>query len=96
MPTLPQISKRTFWDVEISEHEFIYSQEWVITRVFDRGSLDEVFSIIKYYGFDCVKNVLVTTQDNLPNHSILLARAIFKLNYSDFKCSERKPFLLPY
>ena len=96
MDTSPQISKRTFWDVEISEHDFIHSNEWVITRVFDRGSLDEVFSVINYYGFDFVKNVLVTTQDNLPNHTILLARAIFKLNYSDFKCSEKKPFLLPY
>ena len=96
MSALPQISKRTFWDVEISEHDFIHSKEWVITRVFDRGSLDEVFSVINYYGFDFVKNVLVTTQDNLPNHTILLARAIFKLNYLDFKCSERKPFLLPY
>jgi hypothetical protein len=96
MPTFPQISKQTFWDVEISEHDFIHSKEWVITRVFDRGTLDEVFSIIKYYGFDFVRIVLVTTPDNLPNHSILLARAIFKLNYSDFKCSERKPFLLPY
>lgn len=96
MPPLPQISKRTFWDVDIGEHDFKHSKEWVINRVFDRGSLDEVFSVIKYYGFDVVRNVLVTTQDNLPNHTILLARAIFKLNYSDFKCSERKPFLLQY
>ena len=96
MNALPQISKRTFWDVDIIEHDFNYSNDWVITRVFDRGTLDEVFSIINYYGYDFVKNALVTTQDNLPNHTILLARAIFKLNYSDFKCSERKPFLLHY
>lgn len=96
MVTLPQISKRTFWEVDISENDFKHSREWVITRVFDRGTLDEVFSIINYYGLDFVKNVLITTNENLPNHSILLARAIFKLNYSDFKCSERKPFLLHY
>ena len=96
MATLPQISKRTFWDVDICESDFENSSEWVITRVFDRGTLDEVFSVINYYGFDFVKNVLVTTSDNLPNHSILLARAIFKLNYTDFKCSEKKPFLLNY
>ena len=96
MATLPQISKRTFWDVDICESDFENSSEWVITRVFDRGTLDEVFSVINYYGFDFVKNVLVTTSDNLPNHSILLARAIFKLNYTDFICSERKPFLLNY
>lgn len=94
MVKLPSISKQTFWDVDISEYDFIHSNEWVITRVFDRGTLDEVFSIINYYGFDTVKNVLVSTNDNLPNHTILLARAIFKLNYTDFKCSEKKPFLL--
>ena len=96
MDTLPQISKRTFWEVDISMNDFIHSNEWIITRVFDRGTLDEVFSIIDYYGFDFVKNVLITTQENLPNHTILLARAIFKLNYSDFKCSEKKPFRLHY
>ncbi len=94
MVKLPSISKRTFWDADICEYDFIHSNEWVITRVFDRGTLDEVFSIINYYGFDTVKNVLVNTNDNLPNHTILLARAIFKLNYTDFKCSEKKPFLL--
>lgn len=96
MATFPKISKRTFWDVDITEHDFTHSYEWVITRVFDRGSLDEVFLIINYYGFDFVKNVLVNTNDNLPNHAILLARAIFKLNYTDFICSEKKPFLLHY
>lgn len=96
MAALPELSKRTCWDVDLTEDDFKHSNEWVITRVFDRGTLDEVFSIINYYGFDFVKNVLITTQDNLPNHTILLARAIFKLNYSDFKCSERKPFLLHY
>ena len=96
MKALPDISKRTFWDVDISESDFKNSHEWVITRVFDRGTLDEVFSIIKYYGFNFVKRILQTTTDNLPKHSILLARAIFKLNYNDFKCSEKRPFLLHY
>lgn len=94
MKRLPKIAKRTFWDADVSENDFKNSYEWVITRVFDRGTLDEVFSIINYYGFDFVKNVLKTTTDNLPNHSILLARAIFKLNYTDFKCSEKKQFQL--
>ena len=96
MNTIPQISKRTFWDVDISESDFQHRYAWVITRVFDRGTLDEVFAIVNYYGFDFVKDVLTTTSDNLPNHTILLARAFFKLNYTDFKCSERKQFLLNY
>jgi len=94
MKTIPAISKRTFWDVNLTEDDLKISYEWVIARVFDRGSLDEVFSIINYYGFDFVKRILQNSTDNLPNHSILLARAIFKLNYNDFKCSEKRPFIL--
>ena len=85
------LSNRTFWDVEITETDLKNSPEWIINRVFDRGTLEEVLSVIKYYGFDFVRQALVTTSDNLPDHAILLARAIFKLKHSDFKCSERKP-----
>lgn len=93
MKPLPQLSTRTFWDVDIDELDFEHASTWIITRVFDRGTLDEVFSVINYYGLGFVKETLLTTPDNLPNHIILLARAIFKLNYSDFKCYERKQFL---
>lgn len=96
MKTLPELSKRTFWDVDISEIDFMESYESIITRVFDRGTLDEVFSIINFYGFEFVKKTIKSTNDYLPNRAILLARAIFNLNYSDFKCSERKPFRLNY
>ena len=96
MKKLPEISKRTFWDVDISKADFKNSKEWVITRVFDRGTLDEVYEVINYYGYDFVKQVLQNTPDNLPLHAILLAKAIFKLNYSDFKCSEKKSFQIPF
>ena len=96
MKKLPAISKRTFWDADVTAKVYRDSYEWVITRVFDRGTLEEVFSIINYYGADFVKRALQTTTDNLPNHAILLARAIFKLKYTDFKCSEKKPFVLHY
>ena len=96
MKSTPHISKQTFWDVNVSDNDFKNSGEWIVTRVFDRGTLDEVLSIIKYYGFDSVKKILQTTAENLPSHSILLARAIFKLKYSDFKCSEKKPFRISY
>lgn len=96
MKKLPVLSKRTFWDVEISEIDFDESYESVINRVFDRGTLDEVFEIINFYGYDFVKKTIRSTNDNLPNHAILLARAIFNLKYTDFKCSEKKPFQLNY
>lgn len=85
------LSQRTFWDVDITEADLKNSPEWIINRVFDRGSLEEVLWTINHYGFDFVQQSLTNTLDNLPVHAILLARAIFKLNNSDFKCSEKKP-----
>lgn len=96
MNELPAISKRTFWDVDISRIDFQESYEWVIHRVFDRGTLKEVLAIVKYYGSDFVKEVIKKTTTFLPNHSILLAMAIFKLKISDFKCLEKRQFLMNY
>lgn len=93
---LPAISKRTFWDIDISKINFQESYEWVIHRVFDRGTLKEVLTIVKYYGFDFVKDVITKTTTFMPNHSILLSMAIFKLKISDFRCLEKRPFLMNY
>ncbi len=94
MKQITALSRRTFWDVDLTEDDLKNSSEWIILRVFDRGTLDEVIWTINHYGFDFVKQTMITTTENLPNHAILLARAIFKLSYTDFKCSERKPFQL--
>jgi hypothetical protein len=92
----PILEKRTFWDVDIAQVNFEEHAEWIINRVFDRGTLKEVFDIINFYGKEFVRKSITTTNDYLPNHSILLARAIFNLKYQDFKCSEKRPFQLTY
>lgn len=90
MKKIPRIKKSTFWDVEISEIDFRKNSEWLINRIFDRGTLNEVYEIINYYGSDFVKKTLQNTNENLSSHAILLARAVFKLKKSDFKCCRKK------
>jgi hypothetical protein len=92
----PTISESTFWDIDILSLDYDACPEWVIERVFDRGSLDEVLSVVRYYGNERVKAHLTSTISFLPNHTILLAKAIFNLSFSDFKCLEKKPFLQRY
>jgi hypothetical protein len=92
MKTLPVLSSKTLWDIDVSTLNFDDASEWIIERVFDRGSLDEVLSVVKYYGTEEVKHYLKNTPKRLPNHSILLAKAIFDLSFIDFKCLEKKPF----
>jgi hypothetical protein len=88
----PKISERTFWDVDPDTVSFDESADWVILRVFDKGSLQEVMSVIAFYGHEKVKHLLQNETSYLPNHSILLAKAIFQLSFSDFKCLEKRPF----
>lgn len=96
MNTKPQLSDQLFWDIDLRNLSFEDSSDWVIERVFDRGSLAEVFEVIKYYGREKVKDYLQNTPNYLPNHSILLAKAIFKLQFKNFKCLEKRPFLQNY
>jgi hypothetical protein len=90
-PTI-ELSKRTFWDVDLTEDDLNTQSEWIINRVFDRGTMEEVFWVINYYGFGFVKKTITTTTENLPRHAILLARAIFQISNSDFKCLEGTRF----
>jgi hypothetical protein len=92
LKTKPLISDQTFWDIDPETLSFDEASDWVILRVFDKGSLQEVLSVVKYYGHKKVKTFLQNEISYLPNHSILLAKAIFQLNFSDFKCLEKKQF----
>jgi hypothetical protein len=91
-----KLNPSLFWDINISELSFEDSKDWIIERVFDRGSLDEVISVINYYGKENVKKTIQAVPTYLPNHTILLAKALFNLHFSDFKCLEKRPFLPNY
>jgi hypothetical protein len=92
MKSVPKISTQTFWDINPESLSFQEAAEWVILRVFDKGSLQEVLQVRDYYGSELVKETLTSQISILPRHSILLAKALFQLSFKDFKCLEKKPF----
>lgn len=93
MRTLPIIRNTTFWDVNPALIDFEKRYEWVICRVFNRGNLSEVKQLLKFYGWDKVKHVLLNTDTHLQENAIDLAQSIFYLQKGDFKCLSGKPFL---
>ena len=96
MKTQLVLSSKTLWDVDMAMLSYDESADWIIERVFDRGSLEEVISVINYYSKEVVQYKIQHISTFLPNHSILLAKAIFGLSFSDFKCLEKRPFLPNY
>ena len=67
-----KLNPSLFWDINISELSFEDSSDWIIERVFDRGSLDEVISVINYYGKENVKK-------NNSNYSNIFAQSFHSI-----------------
>lgn len=60
---IPEFLRQYFWDVpfeklEIKKHAFL-----VIKRVLDRGNLSDIRWLIKTYGKDKIKKVVMETRD---------------------------------
>lgn len=54
------LAKELFWDIPEKNIPLalIQSSEWVVVRVFEYGTLEEIAEIIKFYGKEKVKELL--------------------------------------
>ena len=68
------LSKELFWD--IPEKNIVIalnrSSEWVVVRVFEYGTLEEIAEIIKFYGQEKIKELLL--KSNLRPMAKAMAR----------------------
>jgi hypothetical protein len=83
MPTLPGYA---FWDVKRENLDFLRDKGFIISRMFERGSLDDVLSVIGYYGKDDTGKTLQTNK-YLNRQGLFLAHALLGLPLEDFKAS---------
>ncbi len=83
--TKPQINKRIFWDVRPETIDYEVSKRFVITRVFDRGEVEDLREIRKFYGDETIKEELLDARwlDPMALH---LAVAIYNLPIDEFRC----------
>jgi len=62
-PRLPDFLRSYFWDVSFEELEIKKHAFFVIKRVLDRGNLRDVHWLVKTYGKDAIKEVVMGTKD---------------------------------
>ncbi|MBI3985020.1 MAG: hypothetical protein HY344_03740 [Candidatus Levybacteria bacterium] len=62
-PQLPQTFRSYFWDVAFEELEIEKSAHLIIKRVLDRGNLSDIRWLLKVYGKDEIKKVVMGTKD---------------------------------
>jgi len=60
---LPESFRSYFWDVAFDELQIHKSAHLVIKRLLDRGNLSDIRWLVKTYGQDDIKKVVMGTKD---------------------------------
>lgn len=53
-PDLTKFRKVLFWDVSIDSIDFVANRRYVINRVFERGTSEEICETLRFYGRDVI------------------------------------------
>ena len=56
-PNLSLLSQTTFWDVDLSKIEWMKSKDWVIRRVLEYGTKEEIEELHRFYGHDAFAKI---------------------------------------
>ena len=67
-PDLSKIRKTLFWDTTIDRIDFTAHSQYVINRVFERGTEEEILEIIRFYGRDTILENLNRNGNPLLHH----------------------------
>lgn len=81
----PELNRRIFWDVNPESIDFTKNAPFIIQRVFERGDVEDVRSVRRFYGDEKVLHELKSARW-LMKDIVYLASAIFKCPLNEFKC----------
>lgn len=85
----PVLSRRAFWDIDLSTLDFDRYPEFTIVRALERGTFTDIRETIRYYGKDKTRSIVINAERLLPR-ALIISRRLFNLHNSDFKCSTAK------
>lgn len=83
--TLPfELTFPVFWDTDPSLLDLQKNKEFIISRVFERGGIEDIVNVTAYYGENSVRNVL-SGDPYLSKSAIYLAHSFFQMPLNQFK-----------
>lgn len=85
----PVLSKQAFWDVDMDKIDYEKNAAHVIAKVFDRGTIDDIISILNFYDEDKIKNALLNVR-YLSSNAMAFASVLFNLKLANFRCYKLK------
>lgn len=54
-----KLNRAIFWDVDFDQLDLSKYSHWIIVRVIERGNVDDIRQIRRYYGEQLVKEALL-------------------------------------
>jgi hypothetical protein len=93
-----QLKKQLFWDINFDTIHWDEKYRFVIVRVFERGDVDDIRQVRRYYGNDKVREALLETK-YISQHRLYLAAAVIDEPIEKFRCyipKQSTPTLFPY
>lgn len=94
----PILNQRIFWDVNFASLDYDLKANFIIERVFERGDVEDIRQVRRFYGDDLISTVLLEAKF-LPLRRIYLASAVIHKPVSDFRCyilRQSNPEIYPY
>lgn len=85
---MPQFSRRAFWSDKTNEFDVDIDADYLIARVFDAGTYEDMQEAIRYYGVDRIKEALPKAPD-LQSSTIAYAAIWLNLKPDDFRAHRR-------
>jgi len=82
------LKKNYFWDIEITPGKPI-PDRLVVERIFSFGNLEEVLLVIRHYGKEKVKDILIHF-NYLDPKTLNFVSKFFGIPKKDFKCYTRR------
>ena len=80
-----EFSKGLFRDADETRFDYEKHAGQIIPRVFMRGKVSDITQVLKYYGRERVKEVLLTTR-YLDKRALAFSAALFNLKIENFRC----------
>ncbi len=80
----PLIPKYAFWDTDVQTMDLQTDKANIVSRIFDRGKLDDVLQFLSFYGKEECTRILINNA-YLQKDAMYLAHTLLSIPLQDFK-----------
>ncbi len=80
-----KLSGKAFWDVDMRNLDYEKQANYIIRKVFENGSWDDILEVTVFYGMNKVRDVL-TASTYLKENTLYFASLFLDIPRSQFAC----------